>query len=112
MTETYQVRDGARIVTFEGELLAEVSSERPTSPRWTELKLYKTDTEGRTYDLMQVLVEEEALAWPVPVHDDLLDVISRIFDLEDFSFPDGTDADEEAPRERYKRPKSTTWMSR
>jgi len=45
MTETYQVRDGARIVTFEGELLAEVSSERPTSPRWTELKLYKTDTD-------------------------------------------------------------------
>lgn len=79
---------------------------------WGPDTLYKTDTEGRTYDLMQVLVEEEALAWPVPVHDDLLDVISRIFDLEDFSFPDGTDADEEAPLERYKRPKSTTWMSR
>ena len=44
MTETYQVRDGVRLVSFDGVKLAEVSSQRSTSPRWTELTLYRTDT--------------------------------------------------------------------
>lgn len=38
----YRVQDGARLLTFEGELLSFVSSERDTSPRWTELSLYRT----------------------------------------------------------------------
>lgn len=44
MTETYRIRDGARLVTFNGDVLAEVSSHRPSSPRWTELTLYVTDS--------------------------------------------------------------------
>ena len=49
----YSVRDGReRIVTFDGELLAEVTSERPNAPRWMELRLYKT--ESGTYLLEKV----------------------------------------------------------
>lgn len=43
MTEKYKVRDGTtRTIEFEGERLAEVSSQRNGSPRWTELRLYRT----------------------------------------------------------------------
>jgi hypothetical protein len=49
----YQVRDGAtRVVEFDGQLLAEVSSRRANAPRWTELRLYKTD--GGMYVLEKV----------------------------------------------------------
>lgn len=47
MTETHSVRDGTKLLTFEGDLLAHISSRRPTSPRWTEMSLYRTH--GGTY---------------------------------------------------------------
>lgn len=46
-THTYVVRDGAKHLTFEGALLAHISSRRPSSPRWTEMSLYRTA--GGTY---------------------------------------------------------------
>lgn len=50
---THQVRDGAtRIIEFDGQKLAEVSSRRSAAPRWTELRLYKTD--AGTYVLEKV----------------------------------------------------------
>lgn len=40
----FKVRDGqTRIIEFEGRLLGEVSSRRSQAPRWTELRLYRTD---------------------------------------------------------------------
>jgi len=49
-----EVRDGARILRFEGQLLAESSSRRPTpdSTRWIEFVLYKTD--GGSYILGRI----------------------------------------------------------
>lgn len=47
MIETYSVRDGTKLLTFDGEILAHISSRRPTSPRWTEMSLYRT--QGGTY---------------------------------------------------------------
>ena len=44
---TYHVRDGTKLLTFEGVLLAHISSRRPTAPRWTEMSLYRTA--GGTY---------------------------------------------------------------
>ena len=38
----YEVQDGSRMLTFEGELLGSVTSQRPSSPRWSEYRLYKT----------------------------------------------------------------------
>ncbi len=39
----YEVKNGARILRFEGEVLATSSSKRPGSPRWIEFSLFKTD---------------------------------------------------------------------
>ena len=44
MTTTYQVRDGStRVIEFDGALLGEVSSRRAQAPRWTELRLFRTE---------------------------------------------------------------------
>lgn len=43
-TETYKIRDGSRVVSFDGVLLSAVSSERAGASRWTELELYKTES--------------------------------------------------------------------
>jgi hypothetical protein len=41
---THKVRDGnTRVIEFDGDMLAEVSSRRAQNPRWTELRLYRTD---------------------------------------------------------------------
>lgn len=39
---------------------------------------YYTDYEGTTQDLVSVFVEQEYMAFPVPVHDDMLDSLARI----------------------------------
>lgn len=44
MTQSFAVRDGSRLVTFDGELLGMSSSQRNSSPRWSEYRLYKTTT--------------------------------------------------------------------
>lgn len=44
-------------------------------------RLMYTPYDGKTIDLIHALIEEEMMAWPVPVHDDGLDVIARIFDM-------------------------------
>jgi hypothetical protein len=38
---THQVRDGTRLLSFEGDVLATISSQRD-DPRWTEMTLYRT----------------------------------------------------------------------
>lgn len=51
MTE-YQVRDGSRLLTFEGQRLGHISSRRPGIARWTEMTVYKTV--GGSYVLEKV----------------------------------------------------------
>jgi hypothetical protein len=45
----WKVRDGNRLIQFEGICLGKVSSRRPESPRWTDLSLFKTN--GGSYVL-------------------------------------------------------------
>lgn len=40
----YEVKDGSRILQFEGQLLGESSSQGEDSTRWIEFKLYKTES--------------------------------------------------------------------
>ncbi len=49
---THQVRDGSRLITFDGTLLGFVTSERPEVARWTEMSVYLT--EGGSYVLEKV----------------------------------------------------------
>ena len=48
-------------------------------------RLPRRDYEGKRYDFVEAFVEDEYLAFPVCLHDDVLDALSRLFDL----FPDG-----------------------
>lgn len=42
-----QVKDGSRILQFDGEMIGTSTSWHRSSPRWVEFKLYKTSGEGR-----------------------------------------------------------------
>lgn len=48
----HHVKDGPRVITFEGEILADVSSRRGDASRWTEMTIYKTD--AQTYVLAKI----------------------------------------------------------
>lgn len=78
---------------------------------WMPDVLYRTNSEGKLEELIQILIEQEFLAWPVPVHDDGMDVIARVFDLEDLSFPEPEP--EPDKNDRYSRRKRSghSWMS-
>lgn len=52
---------------------------------WLPNNLWKRDFEGKSYDLTAVFIDEEYKAFPVCIHDDLLDALARLFDL----FPNG-----------------------
>jgi hypothetical protein len=39
-----------------------------------------TTSDGETKDMVHEFVENEYMAFPVPVHDDMLDALSRITD--------------------------------
>lgn len=72
-------------------------------------RLMYTPHDGKTLDLIHALIEEEMMAWPVPVHDDGLDAIARIFDME-MAWPRIAN---QGPKDRYAdRRKPGTWMSR
>lgn len=43
--------------------------------------LRKTSSGGDSYDVIGDFVYKEFLEWPVPTHDDMLDILSRIYDV-------------------------------
>lgn len=45
------------------------------------LKIMKLDYQGKSYDFVNQFVEEEYLFFPSSIHDDMLDALSRIFDI-------------------------------
>lgn len=49
--------------------------------------IYRTDYQGRQIDLVHTFIEEEYKAFPVMLHDDMLDAKSRLFDV----YPAGLD---------------------
>lgn len=57
-------------------LIPSLSSRRWLFPQ----SLYRTDYQGKLQDLVEVYIHEEYLAFPVSVHDDMLDCQSRIVD--------------------------------
>lgn len=79
---------------------------------WLPEAIRRTNYEGKLEELVSVLIEEEFIPWPVPVHDDGLDVIARVFDLKDLDFPEPVP--DPVPNDRYaqKRRPGGSWMSR
>lgn len=69
-----------------GGSLAKIDRIKRIIPSLSEGKWYfpdsvfKTNYEGKVQDLIDILINEEYLAFPVPVHDDILDCMSRIMD--------------------------------
>jgi predicted phage terminase large subunit-like protein len=75
--------------------------------------LIKTDYEGRTIDLMQAFIEEEYKPFPVALHDDLLDALSRILDEAlGAVWPKGASTVDEDRYARRRTPRRRgTWMT-
>lgn len=79
---------------------------------WLPRELPRTQHDGRLVDVTRILVEEEMLPWPVPVHDDLLDAIARVFDV-DLPWPKGAETDTGPRTDRYATGRGRgSWMTR
>lgn len=72
MSELLEVRDGSRRITFEGEMIAFVSSAGNSKPRWSEYKLYKTVT--GTYVLEKV---GRSIVVHMPGCPEIIDTLNR-----------------------------------
>lgn len=75
---------------------------------WLPKKLYRTDYQGVARDLVTSFIEEEYKAFPVGLHDDMLDSLARVFDLypNGLPFPDQSNVDWS-----FSRPASNaSWM--
>jgi phage terminase large subunit-like protein len=79
---------------------------------WMPEAIMRTTYEHKVEEQIIMLLEQEFLAWPVPVHDDGMDVISRYFDLPDFTFPEAVEEEHRDDRYNVKRKASGSWMSR
>lgn len=78
---------------------------------WLPEVCMKTQYDGRVVDISRVLVEEELMPWPVPPHDDMVDCMSRIFDV-DVPWPRGVDTEVGPPKDRYGAKSGRgSWMS-
>jgi phage terminase large subunit-like protein len=78
---------------------------------WLPESCMKTQYDGRVVDIARILVEEELMPWPVPPHDDMVDCMSRIFDV-DMPWPRGADVEEGPPKDRYRDSRGrSSWMS-
>jgi predicted phage terminase large subunit-like protein len=64
---------------------------------WFPQDMWRTMYDGKVVDLIQVIIEEELLPFPVPIHDDFLDALSRIHDM-DMIWPKATRTQQ---RDRY-----------
>lgn len=82
-SSAYQVRDGRRLIEFTGRMLGEVSSRRGDAPRWTELRLYRTD--GDTYILEKI---GRSIVMHMPGCPDIIGDIPRFQDAHPGKDPD------------------------
>mgnify|MGYP000340763043 CR=1 FL=1 len=78
---------------------------------WLPQTLFRTDYQGRHNDLVHSFVEEEYKAFPVGLHDDMLDAQARLFDL----YPNGLDFPQEAVEDMGRDPFASVdagaWMA-
>jgi predicted phage terminase large subunit-like protein len=82
---------------------------------WFPPSMFRTDYEKKTHDLVSVFIEEELKAFPVSMHDDMLDALARITDEElNAQFPMAAVDSNGYKRDRYSQmqPKTRSWQAR
>lgn len=84
-----QARDNYRFdITELAGKLSKVDRIRRLIPITSEHRLYfprniyRTMYDGKTVDVINALIEEEMMGFPVSLHDDALDALARIFDID------------------------------
>jgi predicted phage terminase large subunit-like protein len=114
-----QARDNYRFEVQElGGALSKADRINRLMPIFSDGKFYlpeslvRTGYDGKTFDVVHALIEEELMAWPVPVHDDMLDAMARIFDMQNWPWPKSREAPKRPDRYAEKRESGGTWMSR
>jgi hypothetical protein len=75
VSEPIVVRDGSRQITFDGDLIAAVSSAGGSKPRWSEYKLYKTV--NSTYVLEKI---GRSIVVHMPACPEIIDQLDRFQD--------------------------------
>lgn len=78
---------------------------------WLPTHQHYTDYEHVTRDMVEVFLVEEFDAFPVAIHDDMMDVASRIYDLP-HSFPKRQEDEEDRPQRYMSKPARRGWMTR
>jgi phage terminase large subunit-like protein len=77
---------------------------------WLPHEIFRTNYEGKTEEQIGILVEQELLAFPVSVHDDGIDCISRYFDVTGFCAPESPNTGPKEDRYNRKRVRYS-WMA-
>jgi len=73
--------------------------------------IYRTDYEGKVIELVQAFIEQEYKAFPVGLHDDMLDAMSRILD-EEMSLTWPKQAQEpDRYRRKFRNQPKTSWQA-
>lgn len=79
---------------------------------WLPEQLSYIDYEQRPVDMIEVFVEDEYAAFPVPLHDDLLDSLARLVEPDLPLVWPGPESRVEKPRDRYARKvqRTSAWV--
>lgn len=94
MADIQHIKDLQRRENYRFEIV-EVAGQTPKNDRikrliplfeqgkfWFPQSLHKTDTTGKVQELVGAFIEQELLAFPVAMHDDMLDALARIAEPE------------------------------
>ncbi len=73
--------------------------------------IYRTDYEGKVIELVQTFIEQEYKAFPVGLHDDMIDAMSRILDEEmQLTWPKQV-LEQDRYRRKYRNQPKTSWQA-
>lgn len=73
--------------------------------------IYRTDYEGKVVELVQAFIEQEYKAFPVGLHDDMLDAMSRILDEEMFTIWPKLAQEPDKYRRKYRNQNKGSWQT-
>lgn len=74
--------------------------------------IYRTDYEGKTTELVQAFVEQEYKAFPVGLHDDMMDALSRMLDEEmQLTWPKLAEEPDRYKRKYRNQSKGSPWAA-